>query len=179
MLPAFQVEDSVEIQLSGRQRLELAVLFYRWQPEGDVLSAIKTYGRTRLALGLTPIMDLLAQKRPMNPARVNDDMRSFVLTEEGVDLLLSGILPKIGGATAAYQATQLGDLVETLQTYKVTKTSAGPGQVPRYEPEDWSITLDTLDPIVEALVAAAGALAMTPKELYGRLQEALDRQVQG
>lgn len=138
----------MKISLTRSQRWVLAQLFYRTTFEGpDTLSAVRTFGRTRLALGLTPIMDVLSGGKKVNARLVDAEggvAQAFELEEAQVEFLLGRILP---GITTGLEAVALGPVLEDLQTYKLAGQGR-PVEAPPYDKdsEQWEMPTDVSEP---------------------------------
>lgn len=159
------LEILMHVSLSPKQRFELSILFYAAKPEGDILGWTKAFNRTRLALGLTPIMDVLTGK-PFNPARLTDDEAKFEITDDQRDFLLQRVLPNI---TTSVQAVRLGALIDILETHKVTGQAVDVS-VAAYAPEEWALPVDAIDQQIHALVQLAKQLKVEDKELFSKVQ---------
>lgn len=159
----------MNVQLSSRQRWELAILMYQCKPEGDALTWTKRFNRSRLALGLTPIMDVLTGK-PFDPSKINDELKTFDITDDYRDFLLASVLVNI---KTPQQAMALGNLIEALETHKQTGKAPDAPDAPAYEKEDWALPTNAIDDCVKNVVETSKMLKVEDKELFAKLEQAL------
>jgi hypothetical protein len=136
----------VKLELSRKQRWELAHLFLHRALELHGVDELRRFNRSRLSLGLTRIMELVTTNKGGRP-RLADDNSTHVweLEEAGVEFMLEKIakLPLNG-----YHAMVLGEIFDILSTYKTTRelppTSAEPGDS---KSEDWEQDWRTPEPL--------------------------------
>lgn len=129
----------MKVLLSPRQRWELANIFLHRGLELSGVDEQRRYNRTRLALGLTPIMKAITGDRKGLVLLASDETEAaWEIEDASADFLVEKIakLPLNG-----YQAMVLGDFFDTVTTCRAGKTSPEIGDVPAGDAksEDWSV----------------------------------------
>lgn len=166
----------MQIILSRRQRYDLSSVFYTLEiNKDDPFKWSKVFNRSRLALGLTPIMDTLtAQKKP-NIVLIDDFRTKHEIEDETVDLLMTDVIKKF---TQPYQFVLFQDLFEALETYKLNATQVAlPDDVPLFkdiDKENWAAPENAVDIAISSLIdVQIASHVKDDKELFSKLQEAL------
>lgn len=163
----------MKLLLTPRQRFELANLFYAVPIEGDVLVWTKTFNRSRLALGLTPIMDLLTAGKGVDPHALDGGSVSFPVQDAAVEFMLGKVFPQI---KQAYQVVMFSGVIEALETYQLTKEQP-PGQDgPDFASltESWAMPVDVIERSVNELVKLAKAEKVSPQDLLSKVHTAIE-----
>lgn len=138
----------MKVILSPRQRFELAALFVNDKLVLADLAEMKVFNRTRLSLGLSPIMDLLVRRQPLLASTVGSNVAAtFQLDTAGASWILHKIVPLT--LTNSYLAMLLGAFFEICETGGVADAVAMACPPPPAD-ESWappaaeSLTLDQL-----------------------------------
>lgn len=163
----------MKLLLTPRQRFDLAQLFYAVPIEGDVLAWTKTFNRSRLALGLTPIMDVLTAARPVDPKTLEGGPAVFSLEGASVDFLLGKVFAQI---KQAYQVVLFSSVMEALETYQLTKEQPLGQEGSPYDPsaESWALPEDAVDKRIKDLVELAKTKEVSPKDLLSKVHTAIE-----
>jgi hypothetical protein len=155
----------MKIGLSRKMRWQLALLVLDTKPDGGI-EGIKVRNRVRLALGLTPIQDLMLNKLPFDPSMIDDTVYGFEISTKGAEFLVEKVLPKISNDV---QALVLADVIDELTGDGTTK------ELPTLPEERWPADVSLIDrKLREAVDAAAVAVPkISNDDVFAKLETAL------